>query len=68
VVVELHKTGLTGKHANCYMAATGGCDAKISGEHLISPWKGVLKILAEKQVELSGMPCSYLDHAMSKDD
>src|SRR6266481_6639706 len=54
VVVELHKTGLTGKHANCYMAATGGCDTKISGEHLIS--EGVLKILAEKQVELSGVP------------
>jgi hypothetical protein len=36
------------------MAATGGCDTKISGEHLMS--EGVLKILAEKQVELSGMP------------
>ena len=52
--MELHNTGLTGKHANCYMAATGGCDTKISGEHLIS--EGVLKILAEKQVELSGVP------------
>ena len=26
-------TGHTGKHPGCYMAATGGCDAKISGEH-----------------------------------
>jgi hypothetical protein len=54
VVVELHKPGLTGRHANCYMAATGGCDTKISGEHLIS--EGVLKTLADKQVGLSGVP------------
>jgi hypothetical protein len=53
VVVNLHNTGLSGKQDNCYMLATGGCDTKISGEHLIS--EGVLKILAEKQVELSGM-------------
>jgi hypothetical protein len=52
--VDLHNTGLTGKHNGCYMAATDGCDTKISGEHLIS--EGVLKILAEKQIELSGMP------------
>ena len=54
VVVDLHNTGLTGKHDKCYMAATGACDTKISGEHLIS--HSVLKIFAEKQVELSGLP------------
>ena len=54
VVVDLRNTGLTGKHDKCYLAATGACDTKISGEHLIS--HGVLKILAEKQVELSGLP------------
>jgi hypothetical protein len=54
VVVSFHNTGLNGKHDNCYMAATGGCDTKISREHLIS--EGVLNILAEKQVELSGTP------------
>ena len=53
VVVDLHNTGRTGKHDKCYMAATGACDTKISGEHLIS--HSVLKILAEKQVELSGL-------------
>jgi hypothetical protein len=54
MVVDLHNTGRTGKHGKCYMAATGACDTKISGEHLIS--RSVLKILAEKQVELSGLP------------
>lgn len=36
------------------MAATGACDTKVSGEHLIS--RSVLKILAEKQIELNGLP------------
>ena len=54
VVVDLHNTGLTGKHDRCYMSATGACDTKISGEHLIS--HSVLKALAEKQVEVSGTP------------
>jgi hypothetical protein len=54
VVVDLHNTGLTGKHDRCYMSATGACDTKISGEHLIS--HSVLKVLAEKQVEVSGTP------------
>jgi hypothetical protein len=36
------------------MSATGACDTKISGEHLIS--HSVLKVLAEKQVEVSGTP------------
>jgi hypothetical protein len=54
VVVDLHNTGLTGKHDRCYMSATGACDIKISGEHLIS--HSVLKVLADKQVELSGVP------------
>ncbi len=54
VIIDLHNTGLTGKHDRCYMAATGACDTKISGEHLIS--HSVLKILADEQVELSGLP------------
>lgn len=54
VVVDLHNTGLTGKHDRCYMSATGACDTKISGEHLIS--HSVLKVMADKQVELSGVP------------
>jgi hypothetical protein len=54
VVVDLRNTGLAGKHDRCYLAAMGTCDTKISGEHLIS--HGVLKILAEKQVELCGLP------------
>ncbi|WP_072816782.1 hypothetical protein [Bradyrhizobium erythrophlei] len=48
VVVDLHNTSLTGKHDRCYMSATGACDTKISGEHLIS--HSVLKVLADKQV------------------
>ena len=47
VVVDLHNTSLTGKHDRCYMSATGACDTKISGEHLIS--HSVLKVLADKQ-------------------
>ena len=43
VVVDLHKTGLTGKHANCYMAATGGCDTKISA------WRGC-RVIADGDV------------------
>lgn len=53
-VLDLHRTGVTGSHDRCYMSATGGCDTTISGEHLISA--GVLKLLAEKQLELSGPP------------
>jgi hypothetical protein len=54
VAVDLRNTGLMGKHDRCYMSVTGACDTKISGEHLIS--HSVLKVLAEKQVELSGTP------------
>jgi hypothetical protein len=54
VTVNLRNTGLTGRHDRCYMAGTGACDTKISGEHLIS--ESVLKVLADKQVELSGLP------------
>ncbi len=54
VTVNLRDTGLTGRHDRCYMAGTGACDTKISGEHLIS--EIVLKVLADKQVELSGLP------------
>jgi hypothetical protein len=52
--VNLRNTGLIGRHNRCYMAGTGACDTKISGEHLIS--ESVLKVLADKQVELSGLP------------
>ena len=54
VVLHLRNTGLNGKHDKCYMAETGACDTVISGEHLIS--HSVLKVLAEKQVEISGAP------------
>jgi len=53
-VLDLHNTGLTGSHDRCYMRATKACDTKLSAEHLIS--EGVLKVLAEKQVEVSGTP------------
>jgi hypothetical protein len=36
------------------MRVTNACDTKLSAEHLIS--EGVLKVLAEKQVEVSGTP------------
>jgi hypothetical protein len=51
-VLDLHSTGLTGSHVGCYMQATNACDTKLSAEHLIS--EGVLKVLADKQVEVSG--------------
>jgi hypothetical protein len=53
-VLDLHRTGVAGSHDRCYMSATGGCDTTVSGEHLIS--QGVLKLLAQKEVEVSGMP------------
>jgi len=53
-VLDLHNTGLTGSHNGCYMRATNGCDTKLSGEHLIS--EGVLGILADEQIEVSGLP------------
>jgi hypothetical protein len=53
-VLDLRNTGLTGSHDGCYMRETNACDTKLSAEHLIS--EGVLRVLAEKQVELSGTP------------
>jgi hypothetical protein len=45
---------MSGSHVGCYMQATNACDTKLSAEHLIS--EGVLKVLADKQVEVSGTP------------
>jgi hypothetical protein len=53
-VIDLHNTGLQGRHNGCYMRATNACDLKLSGEHLIS--EGVLKVLVDERVELSGTP------------
>src|SRR4051812_46825163 len=53
-VLDLHKTGLSGSHDGCYMRATNACDTKLSAEHLIS--EGVLKVLADAQIEISGFP------------
>lgn len=50
----MRNTGNVGSHDGCYLRATRACSTKISGEHLVS--EGVLKILAEKEVELSGTP------------
>ena len=41
-------------HSGCYLRDTNACSSKISGEHLLS--EGVLKVLAEKQVEITGLP------------
>jgi hypothetical protein len=53
-VISLRATGETGAHAGCYLRDTGACCPKISSEHLLS--EGVLKVLAESQVEISGTP------------
>ena len=53
-IVNLRPNGESRKHESCYLNSTNACSSKISGEHLIS--HGVLKVLAEKQVELSGLP------------
>src|SRR5215475_13015449 len=53
-VIDLHDTGLQGSHDGCYMRRTNACDLKLSGEHLVS--EGVLKVLADERVELSGTP------------
>ena len=45
---------MLGRHAACYLRATGACCTKISGEHFIS--ETVLNVLAEKQIEISGLP------------
>src|ERR1700730_4980166 len=52
--VRLHDTGMSGSHDACYLRATQGCCTKISGEHLIS--ETVLSVVAEKQIEISGLP------------
>jgi|SRR5215813_7852105 len=53
-VIDLHDTGLQSSHDGCYMRRTNACDLKLSGEHLVS--EGVLKVLADERVELSGTP------------
>jgi hypothetical protein len=53
-VIDLHNTGVTGRRDGCYMQATNACDTTLSAEHPIS--QSVLKVLAEKQVEVSGVP------------
>ena len=52
--LDLHNTGLIGNHQGCYMQATNGCDTQLSAEHLIS--EAVLNVLAEKQIEVMGLP------------
>jgi hypothetical protein len=54
VVVALKNTGDTGKHDRCYLRETNACSTKISAEHPIS--EGVLKVLAEKEVQVEGLP------------
>lgn len=52
--VQIEHTGRTGKHAKCYLNSTGACADQISKEHIIS--HSVLRVLAEKAVEISGAP------------
>lgn len=52
--VSLRDTGQSESHPGCYLRDTCACSSKLSGEHLIS--EGVLEVLAEKQVEISGLP------------
>jgi hypothetical protein len=52
--ISLRDTGEFGTHPDCYLRSTHTCNPKLSGEHLIS--EGALKVLAEKQVEVSGFP------------
>jgi hypothetical protein len=53
-IISLRDTGEFGIHPDCYLRETAACNSKLTGEHLIS--EGVLKVLAEKQVEVSGFP------------
>lgn len=53
-VVQIIQTGHSGRHAKCYLNSTEGCSDQISKEHLIS--QAVLKIIAEKSIEISGAP------------
>jgi hypothetical protein len=53
-IVRLHNTGMQGSNPSCYLRTTSACCTKVSGEHLIS--ETVLSVLAEKRVELSGLP------------
>lgn len=53
-IVALKNTGDTGKHDRCYLRETNACSTKISAEHPIS--KGVLRVLAEKEVQVEGLP------------
>jgi hypothetical protein len=53
-LIELRNTRHSGNHASCYLNATNACSTKISGEHLVS--HGVLKLLAERKMRISGLP------------
>lgn len=52
--IDLRKTSRTGQYSKCYLRSTNACCSEKSGEHLVS--EGVLKILAEKAVEVAGAP------------
>jgi len=53
-VINLAEAGETSSHEKCYLRAEGTCSDKISREHLVS--ESVLKVLAEKEVEITGLP------------
>jgi hypothetical protein len=53
-VVRIDRTGQSGSHDKCYLNSTNACSDQISKEHLIS--RSVLKVLAEKSIEISGAP------------
>jgi hypothetical protein len=53
-LVQIDRTGHSGVHDKCYLNLTKACSDQISKEHLIS--HSVLKVLAEKTIEISGTP------------
>jgi hypothetical protein len=53
-VVSLSNSQNEGEHKACYLRATKSCDGTITGEHYVS--QSVLKVLADKAVEVSGAP------------
>ncbi|MFK4719662.1 hypothetical protein [Bradyrhizobium niftali] len=54
MVIDLHNTGLTGKHDKCYMAATGACDTKVLGRASDQPER--FEDTCREADELSGLP------------
>jgi hypothetical protein len=52
--VRIDQTGHLGSHDKCYLNSTKACSDQITKEHLIS--HSVLKVLAEKFIEISGAP------------